>query len=106
MRFFCRKPGDEDQKGRTSGASAWRLARKEVSDTNEERQYTWFVNSSDIISNSITIKYSSSLNCYEYISGKRKIKEVRNWYEGAHEHSQIFRKEEKDWNMVYLARIG
>lgn len=104
--YFYRKPGDEDQKGRSSGAAAWRLARKEVSETGEERNYTWFVNSSDIVDNSVLIRYSASINRYEYISSNRKIKELVQWHEGAHEHSQIFRKEEKDWNMVYLARMG
>lgn len=106
MNFFSRKPSDEDQKGRTSGGSAWRLARKEVTDASEEYNFTWFVNSSDIVSDSIVIKYSATLNRYEYTSGNKKIKELHNWNEGAHEHSQIFRKVEKDWNMVYLARIG
>lgn len=101
-----RKPGEEDQKGRTSGASAWRLARKEISETSEERKHVWIVNTDDILSDAITIKYSPSLNRYEYFSGDKKIKELLNWNDGAYEQKGIFRKEEKDWNMVYLARNG
>lgn len=102
---FYRKPGEEDQKGRTSGASAWRIARKEI-ETHDERKHVWVVNNDDIVGDSITLKYSTTLNHYEYISGDKKIKELFSWNEGAYEHNQIFRKEEKDWNMVYLARNG
>lgn len=104
--IFNRKPTDYDQKGRTSGASAWRLARNEMSIITEEQKWIWLVNSSDIVNNSITIRYSASLDRYDYISGNTKIKELCNWHEGAYEHQNLFRKKERDWKMVYLARNG
>lgn len=64
------------------------------------------MNATDIINNSITIKYSASKNRYDYISGNIKIRELYNWNEGTYEHKNIFRKKEKDWKMVYLARNG
>ncbi|XP_018571005.1 peptide-N(4)-(N-acetyl-beta-glucosaminyl)asparagine amidase [Anoplophora glabripennis] len=98
-----KKPNDDDCKGRSSGAASWRLARGEIQDV-EDPLYVWQIKEDDILDNSITIRYSPSLDKYEYISGGTIIREVEKWNNGVFKCSGVFRKEEMDWKMVYLCR--
>ena len=49
------------------------------------------------------IKYSTSKNKYVREIGKE---EQHSWDKGVFEANSVFRKEEKDWRMVYLTRTG
>lgn len=83
----------------------WRLFRGETQ-VSEISLHVWQINDNDIVNNSIILRYSPSLDKYKFTSGDKTLKEIDSWSKGAHEHFKIFRKEEKDWKMVYLARKG
>lgn len=102
--FFCRKLKDQEHVGRSSGSLDWRLSRGETHAA-DDIKHIWIINNEDASGNSITLRYSSSVDQYEYITTKNKI--VKNgWKSGIFEQEQVFRKEEKDWKMTYLARKG
>ncbi|CAG9861841.1 unnamed protein product [Phyllotreta striolata] len=94
----------EDRKGRTSGEEMWRIARGETDENGVQSQHVWKINPEDFVDNSVIIRYSAALNKYEYISGGRTIQVLNGWQNGIFESDKIFRKEEIDWKMVYLAR--
>ncbi|RZC37522.1 peptide-N(4)-(N-acetyl-beta-glucosaminyl)asparagine amidase, partial [Asbolus verrucosus] len=97
-----RQPHDNEMQGRISGSKSWRTSRGEVKN---ENMYVWRVGDRHIIDNKITIKYSAALDTYEFITGDNNsgIK-VNDWNLGVFDFVNIFRKEEKDWKIVYLAR--
>lgn len=100
-----RKPSDVDYKGRTSGSQAWRLARGETKIT-EGVSYVWKINTDDLTDNAISIKYYNALDKYECSSSSRRLHEIEHWHAGVYKMSKIFRKEERDWKMLYLATEG
>uniref|UniRef100_A0A6P7FTI1 Peptide-N(4)-(N-acetyl-beta-glucosaminyl)asparagine amidase n=1 Tax=Diabrotica virgifera virgifera TaxID=50390 RepID=A0A6P7FTI1_DIAVI len=99
-----KKPKDDELQGRSSGSEIWRLARGEIQET-ASSEYIWQINSEDIIDDTVTIRYSPSINKYEYSSGGKLLNSLNDWSSGAFKHESVFRKEEKDWKMVYIARI-
>lgn len=103
INFFIRKAKTDDFQGRISGSEIWRISRGEVQSA-AQSQHVWQIKHEDIIDNSVTIRYSVALNTYEYISGNKTIKKLMGWENGTFEFKEVFRKEENDWNMVYLAR--
>lgn len=54
------------------------------------------------------MRYSSAKNEYEcYIQQTHNLKVIqvkKTWQSGVYRYENIFRKEENDWKMVYLAR--
>ncbi|KAJ8925931.1 hypothetical protein NQ315_009783 [Exocentrus adspersus] len=99
-----KKPCEDDQKGRSSGSASWRLARGEIQEEEQDPLYIWEINENDVIDNKITIRYCTSSDTYEYISGGKVLRTVNKWNRGVFKYSGVFRKEEKDWKMVYLTR--
>ncbi|KAG5876480.1 hypothetical protein JTB14_028954 [Gonioctena quinquepunctata] len=99
-----KKPNDSEQKGRSSGSDVWRLARGEIQEPFKEALWLWRIDNKEIMDNTVTLRYSSVLDKYEYLSGGKVLKTITGWHKGAFKHSGVFRKEEKDWKMVYLAR--
>lgn len=75
----------------------WRLGRGEAQTSNESANFVWFISGDAGV-----IRYSSSLDEYEFNGNVKK----KNWFSGVFEHNGVFRKEEKDWKMVYLCRNG
>lgn len=97
-----KKAGKGDDKGRISGSMAWRLTRGEaqVDIDNEHSSFVWILSG-----DKNTLRYSASLNKYEFLSNGNVISR-KGWSEGTFEQLGVFRKEERDWKMVYLARRG
>lgn len=95
-----------DKQGRISGALAWRLARGEIQE-DANSSYVWTMTKDDTSLGDVTVRYSASLNFYEYVLGNGAIKiKLSEWHKGAFYSADVFRKEEKDWKMAYLARKG
>ncbi|KAI5640143.1 transglutaminase-like superfamily domain-containing protein [Phthorimaea operculella] len=90
-----RKPGESEMHGRISGAMAWRTQRGEFQPANTH--VFRFDQPADC-----AVKYSAGTDKYEIENGERK--EISSWVSGVYNAQHMFRKEEKDWKMAYLAR--
>uniref|UniRef100_A0A0K2T0P7 Peptide-N(4)-(N-acetyl-beta-glucosaminyl)asparagine amidase n=2 Tax=Lepeophtheirus salmonis TaxID=72036 RepID=A0A0K2T0P7_LEPSM len=88
---------DESLPGRQSGSSAWRLQRGEVGE--QFKPYVWKPNEHECETKEFELCYNVIEDTY--IRGKERIV---GWRNGLSEMKDLFRKEERDWNMVYLAR--
>lgn len=102
--FFNRKLRDQEQIGRSSGSLDWRLSRGEIQQS-DPTEHTWVINDVDASDNIVSLRYSSALDQYEYATAKNKVLK-KGWMLGIFEQEGVFRKEEKDWKMAYLARKG
>lgn len=72
----------------------------------EDSQFEWHINASDLINDSATIRYSAAKDVYEFVTGGVVKSSRKKWLEGCFTHANLIRKEEKDWKQVYLARKG
>lgn len=53
------------------------------------------------------MQYSICQDLYECVDNKNNIiKTIKGWNKGIYFTKDVFRKEERDWKMVYLARKG
>lgn len=50
--------------------------------------------------------YSPVKDAYQLVSGNKVMESQNGWAAGCYEFDNLFRKEEKDWKQVYLARKG
>ncbi|XP_069675699.1 peptide-N(4)-(N-acetyl-beta-glucosaminyl)asparagine amidase isoform X4 [Periplaneta americana] len=97
-----RQPTDNERKGRSSGSLAWRLARGEAG-AEVHPQFVWKPTASEVAAGSLRVQYSCVLDRYVRVFGQE---EIAGWQNGAFLVNSVFRKEEKDWKMAYLARRG
>ena len=63
----------------------------------------WKPTQSELKVGKMNIQYSTSRN--KYVRGVG-MEEVEGWENGTFQVKSVFRKEEKDWKMTYLARTG
>ncbi|PSN55935.1 Peptide-N(4)-(N-acetyl-beta-glucosaminyl)asparagine amidase [Blattella germanica] len=96
-----REPTEEEKKGRGSGSLTWRLARGETQVEMPTEPFVWKPTQGEITEGKMHIQYSSSKNVYQREDGKQ---ELQGWEKGVFHVNSVFRKEEKDWKMTYLAR--
>uniref|UniRef100_A0AAR5PYV4 Peptide-N(4)-(N-acetyl-beta-glucosaminyl)asparagine amidase n=2 Tax=Dendroctonus ponderosae TaxID=77166 RepID=A0AAR5PYV4_DENPD len=94
-----RKPGDSQGQGRQSGGIAWRLARGEI-----EGNFSWNIDPIVFKNNVAVLKYCAAEDEYRLFNGPTLERTVKVWAKGCYHIDHVFRKEEKDWKMVYLAR--
>ncbi|XP_028373928.1 peptide-N(4)-(N-acetyl-beta-glucosaminyl)asparagine amidase isoform X6 [Phyllostomus discolor] len=88
------KPGELG--GRTSGSVAWRVARGEMGLENKE---TVFIPSeNEKISKQLHLCYNIVQDHYVRVSNNNQI--ISGWENGVWKMESIFRKVEKDWNMI------
>ncbi|KAK3932966.1 Peptide-N(4)-(N-acetyl-beta-glucosaminyl)asparagine amidase [Frankliniella fusca] len=100
-----KEPSDNDGNyhGRQSGSLAWRVSRGETSVTSEHEPYIWKPTKTELEKKEMHIQYLPGLD--QYIRGPNsKIAPILGWQNGASKVNSLFRKEETDWKMVYLAR--
>ncbi|CAG7733212.1 unnamed protein product [Allacma fusca] len=92
-----------EMQGRQSGSLAWRLARQEVHEQDQPARngYEWQISSASSGSTNFELTYDPVTDCYRNSSNSNIL---RGWRNGTFYVENIFRKEEKDWKMVYLAR--
>lgn len=87
----------EEGQGRTSGSLAWRLARQEIKTGGN---FVIEPTEKELEIGEIDLEYCIVQDFY-----KRKYGEnVSGWNNLTFEVENLFKKEEKDWKMVYLAR--
>lgn len=65
--------------------------------------FVWKPTQSELKAGKMHIQYSTSRNKYVRSVG---MEEIEGWENGAFQVKSVFRKEEKDWKMTYLARTG
>lgn len=87
--------------GRISGSLAWRLARGETQ-CEENPSYVFKITPEEHAEKEFLVKYSCARNEYVRVTSAGETK--KGWENGIHSSKNIFRKEETDWQMVYLAR--
>ncbi|XP_048483549.1 peptide-N(4)-(N-acetyl-beta-glucosaminyl)asparagine amidase [Plutella xylostella] len=91
-----RQPSDYESEGRISGSVQWRQQRAEIGDKShvfelqQPAQYS--------------IRYFAAQDKYEVDMDRVRVKDISGWQNGVFNCEKMFRKEEKDWKMVYLAR--
>lgn len=98
-----RKPGSLQGQGRQSGSIAWRLARGEAA---EHPNFSWCIDPSTLENNVATLKYCAADDEYRLFNGPTLARALKAWAKGCYHIEHVFRKEEQDWKMVYLARTG
>nr|CAD7200383.1 unnamed protein product [Timema douglasi] len=103
--FTQKKPTDTDYQGRSSGSLSWRLARDETRDEAVFTPHTWRPTAPELEAREMHIRYSTAQDKYVQGTLNQQV-ELLGWRNGAHLVSKVFRKEETDWKMVYVARKG
>lgn len=93
---------DDSYEGRSSGSLAWRLARGEIDNSPEQSGYVFRLTPHEADRMYFSVKYSCADDKYVRNSGKHT--ETPSWASCVFSHSNVFRKVESDWKMVYLAR--
>ncbi|XP_052388749.1 peptide-N(4)-(N-acetyl-beta-glucosaminyl)asparagine amidase isoform X1 [Carassius gibelio] len=91
--------------GRISGSLAWRVARGESGARNTEvdaQECVFIPTESEKEKKLFHICYNVIKNCYFRQSNGQET--IPGWQRGAWRTENMFRKEEQDWQMVYLAR--
>ncbi|CAF0975287.1 unnamed protein product [Rotaria sordida] len=89
--------------GRQSGSLTWKLARGETDEKNDiTNGFIYLINNQECEKGFITIEYNSVLNKY-YRNGFEE-NQIDGWIDKVYSSSNIQRKIEKDWKMVYLSR--
>lgn len=96
------KVEDDNYSGRTSGSLAWRIARGEMHLEQNKDVFIFSLTGQEIAQRYFHVKYSCAKDKYVRVSDKDC--ENEGWSSCTYDCSNIFRKVETDWKMVYLAR--
>uniref|UniRef100_A0A2M4AG74 Peptide-N(4)-(N-acetyl-beta-glucosaminyl)asparagine amidase n=1 Tax=Anopheles triannulatus TaxID=58253 RepID=A0A2M4AG74_9DIPT len=105
-----RVPTPGELEGRSSGSLEWRLQRGEQQ---VNTRYMFIPTADEVQAKQFNIRYCCATDRYErFLKGSsnrvnERITETSNgWQSRQYMSRNIFRKEEHDWQMVYLARTG
>lgn len=85
---------------RSSGSLTWRLARRE---TKPEHVFRF---DKQVPNDKTTIRYSIVRDKYEKLTNGNVETVLKGWENGVFSSVGVFKKEEHDWNMIYLCREG
>ena len=89
--------------GRTTGSEEWRRARGELGTIPTVKSCTIVPSEREVECGVVELKYSCIKDEYLRVSDSDSI--VSGWQSLVNEAVSVFRKEELDWKMVYLARL-
>lgn len=101
---------NEEGQGRLSGSMAWRQLRGETKEgnvvLNTEKSHKFQLNAENIERKSFRIRFLPVKDCY-YTTLDDPLGEpvIQGWENGVETCENVFMKREKDWKMVYLARM-
>ena len=102
----CTRVKDEEvsaMSGRTSGSLAWRTSRGETSiKAGSDKSVSISPGVDEKLSKLIHVRFNCARNTYQRMSLNEK--EIYGWHKLAYFAENLHRKEERDWNMSYLAR--
>ncbi|KAL1394616.1 hypothetical protein pipiens_011831 [Culex pipiens pipiens] len=100
-----RAPTQAELEGRSSGSMDWRLQR------GEQKLNTFYIfipNEQEIRAKQFNVRYSCAKDTYERFlketTGVQVLESAKDWQSRQYTSENVFRKEEHDWKMVYLAR--
>ncbi|XP_055304059.1 peptide-N(4)-(N-acetyl-beta-glucosaminyl)asparagine amidase [Sitodiplosis mosellana] len=103
-----REPTENEKKGRSSGSLSWRLTRGEDQQCTSNNFFVFNATETEANAKEFNVRFSSAKNEYErYLhrsNGVEPTETAKTWQSCAYRWEKIFRKEERDWKMVYLAR--
>ncbi|XP_013137262.1 PREDICTED: peptide-N(4)-(N-acetyl-beta-glucosaminyl)asparagine amidase [Papilio polytes] len=91
-----REPSEYEKNGRMSGALEWRDERGEVGVPRHSFQF--------VKPGAYSIHYHTAADEYRVFCDGKIETVIESYLEGAYDNQHIFRKVEKDWKQVYLAR--
>ena len=94
---------EEESQGRQSGSLAWRLSRAE---TELESSKTIVIKPKPLEEESMIIDILFDITKDIYVRKSNGDEQISGWSNLAFEVDNLMKKEELDWNMVYLARKG
>ncbi|CAL1584229.1 unnamed protein product [Knipowitschia caucasica] len=100
-----KKPKPGELGGRTSGSLAWRLARGETKVPDSAAKTSSFVftpTDKERTEKRLHLRYNASTNQYCRVSNDAEV--IPGWEQCVWQSEAVLRKEESDWQMVYLAR--
>lgn len=106
LELLCTRPATQaEAEGRSSGSLEWRLQR------GEQKLNTFYIfipNEQEIRTKQFNVRYSCAKDIYERFlkgpAGPLTIETTKDWKSRQYTSENVFRKEEHDWKMVYLAR--
>lgn len=106
VEFMTPKSSDgQNLSGRTTGSLAWRMARGEIGSSQAPTSAEPFVfklTEEERKSKVFHVKYSCAKD--EYIRVSKNSEVIKPFSSCANKQQNVFRKEERDWKMAYLAR--
>nr|XP_020476497.1 peptide-N(4)-(N-acetyl-beta-glucosaminyl)asparagine amidase [Monopterus albus] len=96
------KPGQLG--GRSSGSLAWRIARGEtgLTDLAQAAEYVFTPTEKEKSDKLLHVQYSVTKDQYCRVSNSSEV--IQGWDQCVWSKESVFRKVEKDWQMVYIAR--
>ncbi|CAO1321896.1 unnamed protein product [Diamesa tonsa] len=99
--LIVREPTDNERKGRSSGSLDWRLERGESDVSNF---HVFNLLPSEEQQKQFNIRYSCSRDTYERFIDSKVLATSKGWKSLEYLSENMFRKEEHDHKMVYIAR--
>ncbi|KAJ8335198.1 hypothetical protein SKAU_G00408370 [Synaphobranchus kaupii] len=97
-----KKPNPGELGGRISGSLAWRATRGETHPVTKPEEFVFIPTETEKREGRFHLQYSASGDRYLRVSSDGA--EMGGWESGAWRKESVFRKEEQDWNTVYIAR--
>ncbi|OWF52816.1 peptide-N(4)-(N-acetyl-beta-glucosaminyl)asparagine amidase-like [Mizuhopecten yessoensis] len=105
VEFITQKKSDKnDLSGRTTGSLTWRLARGETGNTPQaiKEPFVFTLTDSEKQGKLLHVRYNCAKDEYTRVTDENK--KMSGFGSCLFKSTNVFRKEEHDWKMVYLAR--